>query len=299
MKKDLLKEFHTQIKNVNSLANNLDQALNLFEAINHKTLKESPSELGFVYLIAYLYILYFESGKVNLDYIIEKMDVYNGESGIFKSHIKEVNNFRTFLFHNLDESKKKDRPKVLDCKMWYQDVAGVQIPFLDNHWEKCFNKMLDDNQKLIRAVTKCLKSIQVDPMRDYIIEEWKFKVESRIEKHECYDLVVEVSSYLYKRVNVEKLLNDKFSNWKKELKYEKLSSKSEYLIEMKKVIEKDLIKEVPKRLPLTGSDLIDILNVKPGPQIGEILKYAAELWIVNDEFTKAELLEKIKCKFNL
>ena len=80
------------------------------------------------------------------------------------------------------------------------------------------------------------------------------------------------------RENIEATsLRERFyNNWVKEL--ELLQGNYDFKVEARKLIERALLSETIDRLPITGHDIMETFNIKPGPQVGTLLERALILY---------------------
>src|SRR5579884_2858911 len=79
----------------------------------------SSAELTFLRTVSWLYVLYYEAGKVNISFLYDQLPAYKlGDEKQLAEHLKIVQHMRTFLQHNLDPTKEQNRSIQLMCEEW-------------------------------------------------------------------------------------------------------------------------------------------------------------------------------------
>src|ERR1039458_3751178 len=80
----------------------------IFDKVSHKIPKLEPPELGYIRTTSWLYVLYYEAGRVNRQYVEELLAVYGLNTGVALHHGELVQSMRTLLQHNLDITESHD-----------------------------------------------------------------------------------------------------------------------------------------------------------------------------------------------
>ena len=90
-----------EIDNVTSRLNQIDY---VFGSVTLRKPKFSPAELGFLRLVSWLYVLYYEKGKVNVNFLVNRFSVYNLDTdNKLNIHLLNIQlTFRTsFIKHSI------------------------------------------------------------------------------------------------------------------------------------------------------------------------------------------------------
>src|SRR5580698_2370158 len=74
----------------------LAEAPGIFDKVSQKTPKLQPAELGFIRTTSWLFVLYFEAGRVNRQFIEQLLPVYDLESGKHSQHSLIIQAMRTY-----------------------------------------------------------------------------------------------------------------------------------------------------------------------------------------------------------
>src|ERR1700674_3799190 len=74
-----------------------------FEPISQRMPKFVPAELGFLRLVSWLYVFYWEAGKISVPYLSQRFDTYALDpGGKIRQHSSSIQKLRTYTQHNLD-----------------------------------------------------------------------------------------------------------------------------------------------------------------------------------------------------
>ncbi len=293
---DIFNEIYKRVDLINKKALNLSEDIYVFEDINIKKLKSSPSELGFLYLIALLYISYFECGKIGVKFLIGKMEAFNLCSSKYELHLRDVNDLRTYLYHNLSYTNAPDVKRITRCKNWFEDSCGSADIGEEAEWNLCLEHAYNNTIELLNDLEDVICFIEADDFKYDIIDDWRFSINNRITKYECEIFVGEIADYLGKEVNEYKLTNVYFSKWCQEVKYENYTDKCEYLQRIRKAIEGTLIREIRKSLPISGKDIMEKFSLSGGKKIGELLLKATEIFETDENMSKQDILDRLKAQ---
>ena len=124
----------------------------LFDAVSQRMPKFAPAELGFLRLVSWLYLLYWEAGKVNLPYLMKLFDAYSidGDRSI-REHVFNVQRLRTYTQHNLNIEEVHDKQTIGDCHGWFSVECGTAVPDSEDEWNRCLISLLRESS----SFSKC------------------------------------------------------------------------------------------------------------------------------------------------
>jgi hypothetical protein len=93
----------------------------------------APFEFGFLRAVSWLYALYFEAGKVSVEFLLEQLAAYGiDHDGGQISHTVIVQQMRTYLQHNLDPTKEQNRAIQYACENWFREQCKAPVPTTGN-----------------------------------------------------------------------------------------------------------------------------------------------------------------------
>lgn len=290
------------IEDINDINNTFRVGLRSYEFENDFFLQENDlniirhcNELSFLYVIAFLYKLYEERGKVNLKYVIKKYNIFNIDKDQSEKHLEVVHDFRTFLFHFLDETQNHNKSIKKRVQLWFLGIIGKTIPETEEEWGKCVISILADAKEFLTTIKQCLcKTIELND--ESIIEEWLRYVKRDLPKHKIMELLIEVIKkyeiVMDERVFLEKNIS-KIKNKMNLLNFELYES-----IENKVKLEIENLIFQPGNVtcPLSGEDIQKVFKVS-GKQLGVIKNKAIKIFNNDIYLTKTELIGKLNDEF--
>ena len=287
----LMYEIITIKDNINRLASNVKNIDYVFADISLPKPKFSHQEVGFLRIVPWLYVLYYEAGKVNVDFICQLFKAYNIDSDTtLQMHFLSVHDLRTFLQHNLNLELEHDSNIDETCKNWFKSNCGTSVPDSDSHWESCLESILSNSIDFLKGLECCLRKIEQDDSYKQIVEQWVFKRKQYHPPHE-YERIIQLTANDMGRDNIDskKMCNKYMDEWKKELQL--LNSDYDFEYEVRRRVENILLNDVS--LVITGKDIID-RGITPGPDVETYLK-KADLIYKNSEnrYLKEEILDEV------
>ena len=283
-----------EIDQVSAKLNNINE---FFGSLSLKNPIFIPSELGFLRIVSWLYVLYYEVGKVNVNFLTERFPAYNLDPDKkLSKHPLIVQQLRTFLQHNLDPKEKHSLVIQEACEQWMNDRCETPIPVDEQHWKICLINLLSEAIDFLSTLRTCIRKIEQDESREEILREWDFLRKRFHPPHEFDNLISKVAADMGREnLEVIRLRKRFYQEWMKEL--ELLKGNYEFEIEGRKLIEHVLLNKITSVLPITGYDIINEFNIVPGPKVGLILEKARNLYSIKP-CSCEELLEKLRIELN-
>jgi len=283
-----------QIKDeVNASSARLGKNVPVFRNLQTPPLEYTCSEAGFLRVVSWFYTLYYEAGKISIDFLIEKFQVYDLDpEGKGSAHINAIHFLRTTLQHSLDPNNKNDQNTEQSSSQWFISKCGELIPTNNDQWNSCLKAILVEGIEFLSTLIECIFKIEKDEFCNQIIQDWNEKCSNFHPKFEFEKLVSEVANDIgLSQLDPYKVCNIFYERWSKELEY--LRSNNIFDVEARKLIERDLIRNPV--LPITGADIILEFGIPPGKRVGEILRLAYNLYR-EGPCTANELLARLKEK---
>ncbi len=237
-----------------------------------------PSELGFLRTVSWLYVVYNESGKVNVDFLRERLHAYELDpDSEVSTHINLVQQLRTFLQHNLDPSRSHNRRIQDMCERWLQNQCGTPEPETEEQWKRCLIALLYEASRFFGSLRKCIHCIELDESCEQITCDWDICRKRFHPPHEFDRLISIVSADMGRdALDVVRLRKRFYEKWAQEL--QALQGNYDFEVQARKLIEHALLHETTPVLPITGHDIMEEFNIAPGPQVGQLLEQARILY---------------------
>lgn len=292
----LMYEILTIKHRINRLASCIKDIDYVFEDISLEMPKFSHPEVGFLRIVSWLYVLYHEAGKINVDFICQLFKAYDIDSDKnLEMHLSYVHNLRTFMQHNLNSKHDHDLNIDENCREWFKNKCRTSVPESDSQWERCLVSILFDSLAFLKGLECCLRKIEQDESFNQIVEQWVFKRKQYHPPHE-FERIIQITANDMGRdnINAKKMCNKYMHEWKKELQL--LNPDYDFEYEVRRRFENILLNDVS--LIITGKDIIDH-GITPGPEVNGYLK-KADLIFRNTEYrySKEELLSKVFSEYS-
>jgi hypothetical protein len=236
-----------------------------------------PAELGFIRAVSYIYSLYREAGRPNVEIAMSYFPVYDINDGSpLDNHFDVVDRLRTYMQHNLSPFQKREAGIRKSCEDWFKASCNTRIPSEESHWQNATSQILKDSAEFLRRVVGCLRRIENDESSDLIVERWK-QAKKRKHQPKDFDEIIHLAAVDMGRenLNVIKFRRRYYPKWMKDL--ESLSFDYDFAFEARRLVEAALLFESQPLLPITGSDVINALGIEPGLDTELLLRKAATI----------------------
>lgn len=250
-------------------------------------------EPAFIRATSWLYCFYFESGRISLTYLRKLGEAYSlVDKDTAEKHIDLVRCLRTELHHNLG-FEDSDQAARTTAQSWRKKACGTAKPRDDDQWRHCYEHLVIEASDLLRSIDEVVRRIEADG--DYgarQIEEWLHRLE-RNWPAAAFDPLIEDAKCRLGRQATDTIVFRRrhLDRWRKQI--EVLEDGFDFKYEATRLIEKTLIDEDSAVLPITGQDIIESLQIRPGPKIGSLLE-AARKRFDSDRCTKEDLISYLR-----
>jgi len=283
---------------IDDVASKLNEINGVFGATTLRITNFVPSELGFLRTVSWLYAMYYEVGKVNVNFLTERFSAYNLDSDEkLAKHLRIVQQLRTLLQHDLNPQESRNLVIQEACEQWLKDRCGTPIPGDDQQWKICLTSLLNEAIDFFSGLRTCIRSIEQDESRNQILNEWDFIRKRYHPPHEFDNLISKVAADMGRgNLDAVRLRKRFYTEWVKEL--DLLRGNYDFEVEARKLIEHALLQKMIPALPITGHDILNEFNVVPGPIVGQLLEKARNLYNI-EPCSRDELLEKLRREIDI
>jgi hypothetical protein len=282
------------IEQANQLAASLSSgALVVFEDVSLETPRLSPPELGCIRVVSWLFVQYFEAGRIGVGFLDGKASAYGHDpDGTVKQHRQTTQRLRTFFQHNLNSTKPHDRGIQDSCREWFKQKCGTAVPVGDDHWAACLGGIIGEAVTGIQALVRTLRSIESDEGCKQICEEWRLRVSRTLAPYQFDELISVVAADMGRpEIDPASLRKRHYDQWVKHLGL--LNEEADVRLEARKLVENAILTAIPDILPITGKDLISEFQIAPGPEVGRLLEEARAL-CSQQRLNRDELIGKLR-----
>ncbi len=252
-------------------------------------------ELAFLQTVSWLYVLYKESGRDRLEFVLTKGALYglNTDSWCEK-HIRFVDRLRTYFQHNLNRSRKDDRATEELVQKWLKGQCDGSLPTGDELWLRCVMGLVVDAEHCLETVESVLSSIETDEFRDVILEDWAQKSKN-LQAHEFDPLIQEIAAEIGRddlmELDIAVSVRKKYAgDWTQSLKH--VMKNKDQKEEAKKYIYATLV-TLAQRHPLLPGEIAARFGIPAGDtRLAKLGRIALDIWVANP-CSPEELLDKL------
>jgi hypothetical protein len=265
----------------------------VFAPVSLEMPRFEPPELGFLRSVSWLFVLYYESGKVGVGFLVDRLDSYGLDTdGRMSRHPSVVQHLRTSLQHNLDLSKPRDSGIQAASQAWLKRQCGTAVPGSEDQWASALFGLLQEALEFMGALSAVLRKIEQDESRDAICRDWQFRIRRYHPPHEFDELIARTAVDMGRdHVDAPRLRMRFYDKWTQELSL--LDGEYNFNVEARRLVEGVLLTDVTPVLPITGADIMEVFGISPGPRVGELLDWARKIY-ESEPCTRDVLLERLR-----
>jgi hypothetical protein len=235
------------------------------------------AELGMLRTVSWLYAMYEELGKPNIDFIVERFETYSLDAdGSNKKHVTNVQNLRTYFQHNLNPTSEGDVRTQDHCEGWFRTICAAPYPEEDEQWQYCLISLLTEARSFLHCVSECIQAISIDESRAEILRQWAFRRSRYHPQHEFDGIIAMVASDLGRDgIRPKNFSNRHYSRWLRELE---VKENYDFDLEARKLVERAMLEDTQPQMPITGRDIMQEFSIGPGRRVGDLLKRAMDIY---------------------
>ena len=272
----------------------ISNEIHAFQNISIRSPRLTPPELGFYLVLTWLYVFYYEGGRISFPFLLERFVTFGLDNDERHSrHFEEVRKLRTYFQHNLDLTYLRDAELREQCEQWFADTCGSRIPGDEREWTACLLQVLASAEAFLVASIECVRAIERDESSTTIIDQWLARLRQHHPRHEFESLVRKVIHDMGQdALDPQRITERHYDKWTNALRFVATNYKFEE--EARKLIESTLLSESELPLPISGSDIMREFSLPPGREVGRLLEAARNLY-KEDPVGKTELIERIRC----
>ncbi len=262
----------------------------VFKELHTTPVNFTCHEAGFLRMISWLYMLYYESGRGEIDFVIEKFGLYNiDKNNILLNHYRDIRILRTTFQHNFDPAVSRNASFKVTTDAWFLRAINSIAPSNTEHWEKSLNNIIDEAKFFLTNLHKVIKFIETDEFKETLIEDWNKRSSRSFQAHD-FDSIIQVVIQEFGMLHFDalKFRKQNLEMWTQDIKG--LTGNFNFNIEARKLIERDILTKPV--LPITGSDIIELFDIQPGLRVKEIMEIARKIYL-SKPCDREELIKKL------
>lgn len=273
----LIDDLKSAIESLNDTSVDLLKGGNkLLKSLSLPAPKKACSELVFLRSVFWLSALFNECGGRALKFCMRQSQ-FGDANERQKSFLLELRSLRTQAAHNLDTALTCDVTTDTICRNWFKRVCRTDSPFNDKQWNECSMEILTGASELLLKLQAFLNFLKNSAESDLLQEGLQMAVSAEISPYAFDNIVSSVADDLGRsELNLAKFRADHLKRWIEAL--EKLTEGYDFHFEARRLVERSFL-ENPERPPITGRDIIELLDVPPGKEVGRLLELANRLFL--------------------
>ena len=254
---------------------------------------EGAGELAFIRTASWLYVHYFEVGRVGVRFLIRRNTTTMAARGQGHDHLELVQALRTWSQHSIDPLSGHHDARIAEiCETWFERNSSTRLPRTEAHWHMLLEALLTEALDFFVLLLELLVKIESDSDRDVICQQWEDRLNRDWPAHRYHNLIAIAASDLG-RTSLDPMIF--YARYGQPIRDSVglLSDQSDLETEARKQIELLLIKETLATLPITGKDVIEHFQITPGPIVGQVLRCALRLYEA-EQSDRDTLLSRIR-----
>ena len=248
-------------------------------------------EASFLRLTAWSYALIFEAGRIAIPYLL-KLPASPSVSGTDADAARQlVNDLRTRNFHNLDLQSKRDSGLYRRTSKWFAKNCGANPPDDAMCWRACFECLCDVVGAILAHCKSALETALSDAeAQEETIDDLRRRLDRNWPAHRFDSIVGDAALRIGQSLDVRKFRESRLSAWRGFL--DTIPEGDDPESQITRLIERDVLDHFESALPIDGRDVMDVLRLDTGPEVGEALMRARQLH-QSGITDRAELLERL------
>lgn len=249
----------------------LGSPLFVYREFHLPRIRPEEPEFGLLRVTSWLYVLYYEMGRVGVDFLIRS---YPGGPEPLQVHYERVRVLRTYFEHSLNPLDEHDDATLASCAEWFGAVAGVRSPMERAHWQSSLDALLAEAQEFVSRLRREVQRIDAGTDRSSVAEMFRFRVSRHLPAHVIDAAIADVASLHGRALDVRRMRDRHGSGWVKRL--ELLPANMDLQAELMRLIENEMLRAEDGVLPISGNDIVTELDIRPGPEVGRLLRMARQ-----------------------
>ncbi len=271
---------------------NYDLAPLFFLEEENEELLKNNHELSFKNIIFYLYRLYYERAKINIEVMADYSHLVDKEKSDIVEIREVVHDFRTKFGHYLDLTLKRSKQINRRCALWFFKNISKEWPTIDDEWKVCEIILLEDTIQSLETIYNVLNRIVYEDEKR-IYEQWKMKQKRDVPKYKKISILEEIKTLYNFPYDSTILYNKRQKQF--DLVIEMLDFEDETKIEdyLFRAFEKIVLGIELFPCPLAGKEVLDSFGIE-GKHLEHIMKNVMDYYSEHAHSTKEDLLEYVR-----
>ena len=234
-------------------------------------------ETSFLRLVSWSYVLLFEAGRVSIAYLLQLPSGAQGLRADPVSARELVHDLRTWSFHNLGFLSDRDRAISRRVRRWFIQTCGTSPPHNRKGWRLCFLALCEDVHAIVDHCQGAMSTVlSADDDGEAATKDLRRRIDRAWPASEFHRLIADASVRLGIVIDPQRFSEGRLGSWRKYL--ECIPNSDDLVRQVLRIMERDLLAHVEDVLPIDGRDVMEALNLAPGPEVGSMLRRARDVF---------------------
>ncbi|RSZ58072.1 hypothetical protein HF313_23070 [Massilia atriviolacea] len=261
---------------INRISSGFSDIGPIFGLVSLQLPRLEPSELGFIRVVSWLYVHYFEVGKLGGDFLGAHAEAASMNISLLRDHRDRIQQLRTYCQHNLNFTDSHSNSIQNACESWFKEKCGTHLPIDEHHWSTLLQLIILEALNYFRTLEKIIRFIETNEAFEQILEQWQLRIKRYFPPHK-FDKIIEEVAADWGRDNFDatKFRKRHYDKWRGAFDYQ--TEEADLEREGRKLVETAMLADQMGILPIDGRDVMSQLNIAPGSAVQELLKIACDL----------------------
>ena len=259
--------------------NGSDELGELYGRLRHRVSVHSPNscveislklplslgdELAFHLLVNWAYVLLHEAARIPLAFLTQLPPLRADNS--FR---REVSGLRTYLVHNLDVRKVRDRRTRDFVHQWFKEACGMHTLGTAAHYRDCCLRLADKLKEVLKGAIDACDLLDDPEDGPRLVDDFKDRVDLAWSPHQFDELVVKCAARTGNPgLDLVAFRSKHLDRWRQTLAQAKVSDR-EAVVEQQ--IEADLVAAIGYGLPYDVREGLERVAASPDAVVASLL----------------------------
>ena len=234
-------------------------------------------EASFLRLVAWSYVLVFESGRVTIPFLLKFPSGLSTPQSELQATVALIHDLRTWSFHNLSFASERELAMSRRATLWFIRNSGSSTPNDLAGWRSSFESLCAKVYAIVTHCTVAFESILLaDEDQEETIEDLRRRVDRNWPAHRFDQVVSDAAMRIGQKLDVPRFRQPRLAKWKDYL--QAIPEDDDPNTLLVRLIERDVLDHFESILPIDGNDVMEVLSLSPGPAVGRALRHARHLY---------------------
>ena len=252
-------------------------------------------EASFLRLTAWSYALIFVAGRVAIPHLMKLPASPSLSQSEADSARRMISDLRASSFHNLELQSSRNSAMYRRTSLWFMENCGSNPPNDAICWRVCFERLCDVVGAVLARCKSALELALADAEGgENVIDDLKRRLDRNWPAHKFDEIVGDAATRIGQRLDVPKFRQSRLAAWRDFL--DAIPEGDDPEGQVTRLIERDVLDYFESVLPIDGRDVMAVLGLHTGPEVGEALRFAQRLHR-SGITARGEMLERLRADY--